>query len=312
MNLHPFRAPVSRRLLLKTGVTLAAGFAAPSLFANATEAQRMRAIPSTGEQLPMMGLGTYQTFDVGTGASARARVAEVLRDFVADGGKVIDSSPMYGRAETVVGDLAAQVGVANKLFYATKVWTRGREAGIRQMEESMVRMRVKVMDLMQIHNLVDWQTQIRTLYDWKASGKLRYIGITHYTPHAFDEMQQIMRTEHIDFVQVPYNILERTAEQHLLPLATERDIAVLVNEPFEKGHLFRQVRGKSLPSFAKDFDCTSWAQYFLKYIMGDPAVTCVIPATSDPKHLADNMGSGRGRLPDAAQRRQMVDYLRKL
>lgn len=300
---------ITRRRLLKTGAMLAAGLALPVSFAAQQSLQRMRPIPASGERLPVMGLGTYQTFDVGSGSAERAPVKQVLVDFVHLGGKVIDSSPMYGQAEAVVGDLAAQAGVADRLFYATKVWTTGREAGIRQMETSMARMRVRTMDLMQIHNLVDWRTQLRTLHQWKADGKVRYIGITHYTARAFPEMESIMRHEPIDFVQIPYNIALRDAEDSLLPLAAHRGIAVLVNEPFSKGHLFRQVRDKPLPPWAADFDCTSWAQYFLKYLVGQPAVTCVIPATANPRHLADNMQAGLGGLPDARQRRQMVDYL---
>ena len=300
---------ITRRRLLKTGAMLAAGLALPVSFAAQQSLQRMRPIPASGERLPVVGLGTYQTFDVGSGNAERAPVKQVLADFVHLGGKVIDSSPMYGRAEAVVGDLAAQAGVADRLFYATKVWTSGREAGIRQMETSMARMRVRTMDLMQIHNLVDWRTQLRTLHQWKAEGKVRYIGITHYTARAFPEMESIMRHEQIDFVQIPYNIALRDAEDSLLPLAAHRGIAVLVNEPFSKGHLFRHVRDKPLPPWAADFDCTSWAQYFLKYLVGHPAVTCVIPATANPRHLADNMQAGLGGLPDARQRLQMVDYL---
>lgn len=312
MNIRVMNAVLPRRAFLKAGVTLAAGLAAPGLLAVPGTSQRMRPIPSSGERLPVMGLGTYETFNVGPTAAERASVKEVLREFVALGGSVIDSSPMYGRAETVVGDLAAELGVAGKLFYATKVWITGREAGIRQMTESMERMRVKTMDLMQVHNLVDWRTHLKTLRQWKDEGRVRYIGITHYSSSAFDEMESIMRKERIDFVQVPYNILYRHAEASLLPLAADRGIAVLANEPFEKGRLFREVRGKALPGWAVEFDCSSWAQYFLKYIIGQSAVTCVIPATANPTHLADNMQAGLGRLPSRAQRQRMVDYLQGL
>lgn len=304
---------LTRRTLLKTGAVVsigaAAGLIARKIPAALNQTQRMRAIPVSGEQLPMMGLGTYQTFNVGADAAERAPVKAVLNNFVTLGGRVIDSSPMYGRSETVVGDLATELGVQKKLFYATKVWTTGRAAGIRQMEQSMQRMRTKHIDLMQIHNLVDWQTQLKTLYDWKEQGRIRYIGITHYTARAFEEMARIINHEHIDFIQVPYNITRREAEQSLLPLAVERRIGVLVNEPLGKGSLFRHVRGKALPAWAADFDCTSWAQFFLKYVISNPAVTCVIPATSKPAHLADNMRAGLGRLPSEAQRRQMVSYL---
>jgi diketogulonate reductase-like aldo/keto reductase len=273
---------------------------------------RMRAIPSTNESIPAIGLGTYRTFDVDKSARALTGIKQVLREFVAIGGRVIDSSPMYGRAETVVGDLAAELKVQDQLFYATKVWTRGRAAGIRQMERSMQRMRTVRMDLMQIHNLVDWRTQLKTLYAWKEQGRIRYLGITHYTHGAFGEMATIMRSERLDFVQFPYNIMYRHAETQLLPLAAERGIAVLVNEPFEQGVLFSHVRDQRLPAWAGEFDCHSWAQFFLKYLLAHPAVTCPIPATSNPEHLRDNMQAGFGRLPSASQRRQMVQYLESL
>jgi diketogulonate reductase-like aldo/keto reductase len=273
---------------------------------------RMRTIPSTNERIPAIGLGTYRTFDVGDSARAPTEIRDVLREFVAIGGRVVDSSPMYGRAETVVGDLAAELNVQGKLFYATKVWTRGHTAGIRQMEKSMQRMRTPHVDLIQIHNLVDWRTHLKTLYAWKEQGRVRYLGITHYTHRAFDEMAAIMRSERLDFVQFPYNIMYRHAEAQLLPLAAERGIAVLVNEPFEQGALFSHVRDQRLPAWVAEFDCQSWAQFFLKYILAHPAVTCPIPATSKPKHLHDNMQAGFGRLPSAGQRRQMIEYLESL
>ena len=273
---------------------------------------RMRAIPSSNELVPAIGLGTYRTFDVGKNARALPEIKQVLREFVDIGGRVIDSSPMYGRAETVVGDLAAELNVQERLFYATKVWVRGHTAGIEQMKRSMQRMRTARMDLMQIHNLVDWRTQLKTLYAWKEQGRIRYLGITHYTHSAFDEMASIMRSERIDFVQIPYNIMYRHAEAALLALAAERGIAVLVNEPFEQGALFSHVRGQRLPAWSAEFDCHSWAQFFLKYVLAHPAVTCPIPATSNPKHLRDNMQAGFGRLPSAGQRRQMIGYLESL
>lgn len=303
---------LSRRALLKLGAAVAAGFATHRQSHAQNRSQRMRLIPSSGEQIPMMGLGTYRTFDIGTSARAHAPIKEVLRDFVVLGGRVIDSSPMYGRAETVVGDLAVELGVQDKLFYATKVWTSGREDGIQQMQRSMQRMRIEHIDLMQVHNLVDWQTHLKTLRTWKEQGRVRYIGITHYTHGAFEQMETIMRRERLDFVQFPYNIMYRYAEQRLLPLAAERGIAVLVNEPFEQGTLFSYTRDKPVPAWATDFDCNSWAQFFLKYILAHPAVTCAIPATSKPKHLADNMQAGLGRLPNEAQRGQMVSYVQQL
>lgn len=268
-----------------------------------------RSIPRSGEELPVIGMGTYQTFDVGSGSAEREPLKEVLQGFVDMGGRLVDSSPMYGNAERAVGDIAAELGVQSALFLATKVWTHGREQGIRQMEQSMQRMRTQRMDLMQVHNLVDWRTQLATLREWKAQGRVRYIGVTHYTVSAYDDLERLMRDEDLDFVQLNYSIATREAERRLLPLAQDRRIAVLVNRPFEQGALFRQVRGKDLPPWAADLGCQSWGQFFLKYIVSHPAVTCVIPATSKPRHLADNMQAGYGRMPDAAERQRMAALL---
>jgi diketogulonate reductase-like aldo/keto reductase len=260
----------------------------------------VRAIPSSGESLPVIGLGTWRTFDVGGGAAERAPLREVLQRFVALGGRVIDSSPMYGSADSVVGDLAADEHVTNKLFLATKVWTSGRDAGIKQMEQSLSRLRARRLDLMQIHNLVDWRTHLRTLREWKQAGRVRHIGLTHYTASAHDDLEQALRAEPVDFVQVNYSIGERDAERRLLPLARERGVAVLVNRPFSEGGLFRRVRSTPLPPWAAEVGCESWAQLFLKWIVAHPAVTCAIPATSRPEHLVDNMKAGVGPLPDQA------------
>ncbi|HSO05866.1 MAG TPA: aldo/keto reductase, partial [Pelomicrobium sp.] len=268
-----------------------------------------RAIPRSGELLPAVGLGTYRTFDVGGSAAEREPLVEVLRLLVAYGGSVVDSSPMYGAAESVVGDLAAEAGVAERLFYATKVWTSGREAGIRQMEESFRRMRVARMDLMQVHNLLDLETHRKTLEAWKKDGRVRYIGVTHYHEGAYDALERVIKTRTFDFVQLNYSIVEREAEERLLPLAQETGTAVIVNRPFAQANLFSRVRGKSVPDWCGEFDCASWAQFFLKYILAHPAVTCVIPATSKPKHLVDNMMAGVGRLPDDAQRRRMAAFM---
>jgi diketogulonate reductase-like aldo/keto reductase len=303
---YPSRRDVLR---LAVGVT-AATLIAPTLAA--APAQLMRKIPKTGEALPAIGLGSWQTFDVGAAASERSAQREVLKLFIEQGGRVVDSSPMYGESESVIGDLAADLGVTGKLFVATKVWTSGRESGIRQMEQSFQRLRTKKMDLMQVHNLVDWKTHLKTLRDWKAQGRIRYLGITHYTESAYDDLAQVMEYEDIDFVQFNYSIISRAAEQRLLPLAQEKKIAVLVNKPFEKAGLFDKVRGKELPPWAADIDCASWAQFFLKFILGHPAVTCAIPATSKPKHLLDNMQAGLGRLPDAATRERMARLIREL
>lgn len=262
--------------------------------------------------IPAVGLGSWQTLDVGQDASVRAGPREVLRLFAEHGGRVVDSSPMYGESEGVIGDLAHELKLGGKLFLATKVWTRGRENGIRQMEQSLRRMRTTRMDLMQIHNLVDWQTQLKTLRNWKEQKRIRYIGVTHYAESAYDDLARAMQNEDIDFVQFNYSIVSRAAEKRLLPIAQEKRVAVLVNKPFEKAGLFDKVRGKELPAWAEDFDCASWAQFFLKFVLSQPAVTCAIPATSKPKHLLDNMQAGLGKLPDVATREKMAQYIRQL
>lgn len=268
-----------------------------------------RPIPASGELLPVVGLGTYQNFDVGRGASEREPLKEVLSLFVQKGGKLVDSSPMYGPSESVVGDLATELDIATQLFMATKVWTSGREAGIRQMEESLKRMKVSRMDLMQIHNLLDWKTHLGTLQQWKAAGRIRYIGITHYHSGAYAELERLMRTKDFEFAQFNYSIAEREAEERILPLARDLGIAVIVNRPFAQASLFSRVRGKEVPAWAAEFDCKSWGQFFLKYILGHPAVTCVIPATGKPNHLLDNMMAGTGRLPDETMRRKMAAFM---
>ncbi len=268
-----------------------------------------RPIHRTGELLPAVGLGTYRTFAVGGSATERDPLREVLRLFVEHGGALIDSSPMYGSSESVVGDLSSELSLTSRLFMATKVWTSGREAGIAQMEDSLRKMRVTRMDLMQIHNLQDLRTHARTLAQWKQSGRIRYAGVTHYHSGAFDELGRIMKTREFDFAQFNYSIVEREAEDTLLPLALETGTAVIINRPFAQANLFSRVRGKQLPQWAAEFDCASWAQFFLKYILAHPAVTCVIPATSKPKHLVDNMMAGAGRLPDAAMRKRMAKLM---
>ena len=271
-----------------------------------------RPIPRTGELLPVLGVGTWQTFDVGANAPERAELKDVLRLLVAAGGSVMDSSPMYGKSESVVGDLAAELGLREKLFYATKVWTSGREAGIRQMEESFRLMRTTRMDLMQVHNLLDLSVHAKTLREWKAAGRVRYIGITHYHDGAHAELEKIVRTREWDFVQFNYSMAEREAETRLLPACLDSGTAVIVNRPFSQGSLFPGVKGKPLPAWTAEFDCASWGQFFLKYLLGHPAVTCVIPGTSRATHMKDNAQAGVGRLPDAAMRRRMVEYMARL
>jgi len=265
----------------------------------------LRPIHRSGEQLPVLGLGTYQAFNAGSSQRKREPLREVLREFVQRGGALVDSSPMYGSSESVVGDLSADLGLRPQLFMATKVWIHGEREGIDQMNESFRLMRVDVMDLMQVHNLMDWRTHAKTLDDWKQRGKVRYTGVTHYQSSAFENLESIMKLRRFDFAQFNYSIVEREAEHRLLPAALDTGTAVIINRPFGAGSLFSRVRGVALPSWATEFDCESWAQFFLKYVVSHPAVTCVIPATSKQKHLVDNMGAGYGKLPDEATRKRM-------
>ena len=311
----PYNAIVTRREAAKVIGGTAAGLFLPITPRAANEsssAMLTRAIPSSGEKLPVIGLGTWQAFDVDLTADNRRQLEEVLSLFVKFGGRVIDSSPMYGRAEAVMGDLTATLGIRDKLFLATKVWTHGKESGIKSMERSMALLRTKRIDLMQVHNLVDVHTHLATLREWKEQGRIRYVGITHYEAGAFGEMEKLMRSEKLDFVQINYSLMEPQAEQSLLPLARERGIAVLANRPFGAGDLFDKVRSKPLPDWASEFDCRSWAQFFLKWIVAHSAITCAIPATNKPRHLEDNMQGGTGRLPDPKTRRRMVEFVSSL
>ena len=289
----------SRREVLKLSTLLLAGDPMQPRM-------RTRPIPRTGEELPAIGMGTYRTFDVDKSEDARKPLREVLRRLFEAGGRVVDSSPMYGRAEEVVGELVAP---SQRPFLATKVWTSGREEGIAQMRRSMRLMMPRAdrpFDLMQIHNLVDWRTHVKTLREWKESGTIRYWGITHYTESSFGEMEEIVRGEKPDFVQLPYSVGAREAEKRLLPACAENGVAVLVERPFEAGSLFRDVGKRPLPAWAAEIDCMSWAQVFLKFILGHPAVTCPIPATANPLHMADDLRAGVGRLPDEPLRRRIV------
>jgi len=301
---------MSRRALLRAAVS-AGMVAITGDFAMADSVIR-KPIPKTGELLPVIGLGTWQTFNVGSTKTAREPLTAVMREFVRAGGSLIDSSPMYGNSETVTGDLAHDLGTHKQLFLATKVWTSGREAGMRQMEESFRRLRTQRMDLMQVHNLVDYRTHLETLRRWKTQGKVRYVGVTHYTASAYDELARVIAGEEIDFVQINYSLAEREAEKRLLPLAAEKQLAVLVNRPFAEGQIFRRAGGKPLPAWANEIRCASWAQFFLKFIVSHPAVTCAIPATSKVDHLTDNMRAGLAPMPDAATRERMARYFAEL
>ena len=273
------------------------------------ESIRKRTIPSSNEKLPVVGLGTWQTFDAGTSEEERGPLKEVLKNLVAKGGTVVDSSPMYGNSEQVVGDLSTELSINEKLFIATKVWTNGESAGIQQMNNSMALLNRNKIDLMQIHNLMDWQTHIKTLRNWKEQGKIRYLGITHYTETAFPSLEQILKTNNVDFVQINYSMLSRKAEERLFPLAQEKNVAVIINQPFESGHLFSRTKGKKLPGWASEFDCKSWGQFFLKFILAQEAVTCVIPGTAKPHHMLDNLGAAFGRLPTSGHLRKMVSMV---
>ena len=271
-----------------------------------------RAIPSSGEKLPVIGLGTWQVFDVGPGEGERHPLEEVLSRFVALGGRVIDSSPMYGRAEQVVGEIASKLHLHPSLFLATKVWTTGRNEGIASLERSLDRMKTPRLDLVQVHNLVDGRTQLATLREWKEHGRIRYIGITHYTESAYPEVAKVLRSEKVDFLQINYSLAERGAEKEILPLAQDRGVAVLANRPFGGGDLFSRLRQKSLPEWTQEIDCHSWAQFLLKWIVAHPAVTCAIPATAKASHLEDNLQGGIGKLPDARMRVRMTDVIAQL
>jgi diketogulonate reductase-like aldo/keto reductase len=260
-------------------------------------------------KLPKIGLGTWQTFDVGNDSAARASLREVLKLLA---GNVVDSSPMYGTSESVAGDLIAELAIRERLFVATKVWTSGREEGIEQMETSFKRLHVSVMDLMQVHNLVDVATHTKTLQDWKQKGRVRYIGITHYTASAYGEVERTLKAAPYDFLQINYSLGERDAEKRLLPFAAERKVNVIINRPFAGAALFRRTKGKPLPPWAAELGIASWAQYFLRWIVGHPAITCAIPGTGKPEHMADNVAAGFGAPPDAATRQRMADYFDSL
>jgi diketogulonate reductase-like aldo/keto reductase len=290
------------------GILAAAAIAPQTFAATSGSSMNTKPIPSSGERIPVIGLGTWQTFDVGPLQSVRAPLAEVLLLFVQMGGRLVDSSPMYGRSETVLGDLAARLGVRDKLFMATKVWTSGKQAGVAQMVESEKKLRGRV-DLMQVHNLLDAETHLATLREWKAAKRIRYIGITHYTSSAYDDVAALLRRGGINVLQINYSLAEREAERKLLPLAQERGVAVLANRPLGGGSLFRNARSKPLPSFAKELGCTSWAELFLKFVVSHPAVTCAIPATSKVDHLRENMNAGVGVMPDERMRQQIAAAL---
>jgi diketogulonate reductase-like aldo/keto reductase len=268
-----------------------------------------RPIPSSGVPLPVIGCGTWRAFDVAGSREERERLGGVLRTLLECGGSVIDSSPMYGRAEAVVGGLLAANGWHDKAFLATKVWTSGKAAGIAQMQRSLALLGSGAIALMQVHNLLDWRTQLASLREWQQEGRIAYLGVTHYSASAHDQLEQVMRAERLDFVQLNYAIDDPAAEKRLLPLAAERGIAVLVNRPFGGGALLGRLAGRPLPAWAGELSCSSWAQILLKFVVGHPAVTCAIPGTGSPEHMRANCLAGCGTLPDAPLRAKMVAAL---
>jgi diketogulonate reductase-like aldo/keto reductase len=303
---------MKRREALKLIGGTTAGLLLPVSAQAASESSMMltRSIPSSGEKLPVIGLGTWSVFDVDLTPANRTQLAEVLSLLVKRGGRIVDSSPMYGRAERVVGELATQLHLLDSLFVATKVWTPGKAAGIAQMQRSMALLRK--IDLMQVHNLVDVENQMASLHEWKTEGRIRYTGITHSQARGFYEVERAMRNWKPDFVQINYSVMEPQAAQRILPLAQELRMAVIINRPFGGGGLFGRVASKPLPPWAAEIDCQSWAQFFLKWIVAHPAVTCVIPATNNPKHMEENMAAGIGRLPDAKMRQRMIAFVSSL
>jgi diketogulonate reductase-like aldo/keto reductase len=301
--------PLSRAAFLQlAAATLVSGPAAAQTAGLQTGARmNRRKIPATGEELPVIGCGTWRAFDVGASAAERAPLAQVLKVLFDAGGAAIDSSPMYGRAEGVVGDLLAASGNRDKAFVATKVWTTGRQAGIDQMERSMKLLHVDRIDLMQIHNLLDWQTHLPTLRAWKKEGRIRLIGVTHYTEGGHGALEAALQLGGFDFVQVDYALDDRGVEERLLRFSADNGIAVMINRPFGGGDLMRKLKGRKLPDWAKEIDCTSWAQILLKFVLAHPAVTCVIPGTGNPDHMRDNVQAGFGAYPDRALLRRMIE-----
>jgi diketogulonate reductase-like aldo/keto reductase len=302
---------MNRQAFIRGGAAavLAAALGRNALAQETSEKMQTRRIHSSGASLPVIGCGTWRVFDVGLGPEEREPLAGVLRILFEAGGSVIDSSPMYGAAEAVAGDLLADSNTRAKAFLATKVWTSGRDEGIAQMQQSLSRFRTGHIELMQVHNLLDWRTQLATLRAWRSEGRIRYLGVTHYTSSAYDELEALLRSETLDFVQLNYAMNDRAAEKTLLPLAADRGISVLVNQPFGGGGLLRSILSKPLPGWASEIGCESWAQILLKFVLGHPAVTCVIPGTGRPQHMRDNVQAGFGAMPDEKMRQRMAALL---
>lgn len=304
-------ASINRRHFIKLAASISAVSLWPQL-SLASETRVLKPIPRTGENIPVIGMGTSRTYDAAGDPELMAQLQQVTQAFFDLGGGMIDSSPMYGSAQQVIGQILPRITGSKNLFSATKVWTEGKRAGIQQMEQSRLLWGIERFDLMQIHNLVDWRTHYETLQQMKADGKIRYLGITTSHGRFHSQLEKLLISHDFDFLQLSYNIGNRDVESALLPIAREKGIAVIVNRPYQRGSLFRQVRGQSLPAWVNDFDCNSWGQFFLKYAVSHPAVTCAIPATSKVKHMRDNMQAGMGRLPDAKQRLKMLRFFEAL
>ena len=295
----------SRRTVLKV---MGVSSLTPSMALQATDAKNYmarRIIPSTGELLPVIGLGTSRVFDTNLSEKSLNPRKEIVKALLDHGGSLIDTSPMYGRAEEVTGKIAQDLKINDRLFMATKVWIEGKEAGEIQMNASSKKLNKAVIDLMQIHNLLDWKTHIKTLYEWKEQGKINYIGISHFRSNAFSQIEKIITKERIDFAQFNYSLQEREAEKRLLPLCREKGVATLINRPFMRGKLFKAVAKKKLPSWAYEYNMNTWSQFFLKFILANPAVTAIIPATSDPAHMVDNLIGGVGPIPEVGLQKKM-------
>jgi len=307
---------MQRRTVLKFLAAATAAGLSSSVSAADTRTSRAtmatRQVRSSGESIPVIGLGSADTINADASASSRAPLAEVLRGLVTGGGSVVDTSPMYGNAETVIGDLVHELGLREMLWLATKVWTRGREAGRKQIDESFARLRTQRLELLQIHNLLDWREHLPTIRALQQAGRVRYAGITHYRGDMHGELERVLGEERFDWLQVNFSLAEPEAEARLLPFCQDRGIAVMVNRPFADGAMFSRTKDKPLPPWAAEVGCASWGQFFLRWIVAHPAVTCAIPATSKPRHVADNCSAGLAPLPDAAQRRRMTEYWRSL
>jgi len=309
----PRYSRAGRREILRSLAALAASATCPSLGGTTPQSAILtRAIPSSGEALPVVGLGSWITFNVGNDRVARDACTDVMRSFFDAGGRLIDSSPMYGSSQEVIGHGLARLGRPSRLFSADKVWIVSGARGPAQIERSRQLWNVPRFDLLQVHNLLSWQEHLPTLFAMKAAGRLRYVGITTSEGRRHADIERIMRSEPLDFVQITYNVLDREGEDVILPLARDRGIAVIANRPFREGLLIRQVQRHPLPAWAREIECANWAQFLLKFIVSHPAVTCVIPATSSVAHVRENMGAASGRLPDEAMRRRMAAYVEAL